>query len=86
MLQANDWQAVFHPGLRRFQGGKRCSFRVLAILLRNRFENAVYEIESRNSTELNPDLSVLSVRSADLTTRTHWAASVDLLLVENFTV
>jgi len=41
MPQANDWQAVFHPGLRRFQGGKRCSFRILAILLRNRFEICV---------------------------------------------
>lgn len=42
-------QASFHTGLRGFEWDKSCSYRDLAILLRNRPENNLYGIEPRIS-------------------------------------
>ena len=56
----NDWQALFHPGLRGYERVKSCSLKDLAILLRNSREINVYGIEPRNTADAGKDFVILA--------------------------
>jgi hypothetical protein len=61
MPTLNWWQASFHRGVRGFELDKSCSWRDLAILLRNEPETDLYGIKPRITRMITDLVNPLSI-------------------------